>query len=503
VKQYMIYLYGLVFVILILRIPMVFVWDNHKTEDDAAIYIETAINFAKGEGYRSSILRHFTDREILSEYIEKNGITSRTEYIPPVYILLLSGLYVLTGEQLFFKGVNFLNIILFGGFLLLYVKFLIRCFSDEPLVVLLTLFIIGFNSIIFRFNFAATLETIYLFTFMIAFLNHIHFINKVDPPLKHYIIYSFALALFLFSKYSAIPFVAAFIFHHLYINKYKSFILTAVFTFIIVAPWMFIRPYLISGHPFPHLIIGNFPFLNTPEWAGFGSVTFYSIYSYFRDISTMLYDYIHIDLFFFLVPFVLIFLFKKTEDYKIVQQTGVILFIFAFLFFGFVLNDPVRRYQFILLIPIMPFVVRILIVFIKSQQLVVKYVIPLLILVVTFGIIQLFNITEYYNYVRKSGYERSEVINNSLELVHKSEIEPDKVLLVNILGFNVFSNNRIVLTPRNINRENKFELLEFYGIDYVLFAEGEIYLPDNIFMDLELIAKSEKREGVYLYKVKQ
>jgi len=495
-----VYIYGLVLVIIILRLPVLYFWDDKLTGDDASLYIETAINFAEGKGYHSSVLRHIEDKDLLLNYIEKNTVIDRMEWIPPLYIICLSAIYKISGPEHFLLLINVFNILLFLIFIYLFLQFLKKQFPNEPLVIILSVFFIGFNSIIFEFTFGAHLEMIYLLTFMLAFLCHIDLLNKATPKIIDYVIYSFTLTLFLFSKYSAIPFVAALLFHHLFRRNYKSFLIISIFTFLMVTPWMFLRSYLISGHPLPALIRGDFPFSESIGRTGFGADWFYAIYSYFRKVSHMLYDYMDIGLFFFLIPFVIVFLLTKKASNNDIRQTGALLFIFAFFFFGFILNNPVRRYQFLLLIPILPFSLSYFLNYLKRQEHIINYKIGLLLIVISFSIIQIYEITEFYNVVRKRGIERSEIINNSLDLVSKAQIEPNDILLVNIEGFNVFSENRVVLTPRNINQVNKSELMEIYGIDYILFAEGERYLPNNIFLDQDLIGVSEGRENIYLYK---
>jgi len=500
-KRKSIYLWILILTIILLRLPVLHFWNDKNTGDDASLYIETAINFAEGKGYHVSVLRHIDDKELLLKYIENNGIKDKMEWMPPLYILSLSLLYLISDSAIFFLLTNVFNILLFVVFLFLFIQFIRKIFPNDFSVLFFSVLIIGLNFVIFKFTFGAHIEALYILTFFIAFLSHIKFVKNKRSGFVNYLLYSFALSIFLLSKYSAIPFAAAFLFHHLFRKDYKSFFIISILTFLFVSPWMFVRSYLISGHPLAQLIRGDFPFQNIEGWSGFGSESFHLIYTYFREIAHILSSYLSLDLFFFLVPFVLFFLLRKNKGNNYIKDTILILFIFSFCFFALIYNFGGTRYYVLILLPVIPFATQELLAYLRKNKQFINNQVFLIILLILYGSVQLFKITEFYNVVRKTGIERSEIINNSLDLVSKAQIEPNDVLLVNIEGFNVFSENRVVLTPMNINQENKSELIEIYGIDYVLFAEGERYLPNNIFLDQDLIGVSEERENIYLYKV--
>jgi len=501
-KLNFIYILLLLLSIVILRLPLLYVWDNHLTGDDAALYMDTAINLAEGKGYYADLIQlHINDKDYLERYVKKNGVKDRMEWIPPLYISFLSAIYLITGLDRFLLGINILNFSFFILFLFLYFKYLKMNFADNFQVMFLSFFFIGLNFMIFEFTFGAHMESLYLLTFFIVFLLHIKLIEKTEPKFYHYLLYSIALSLFLFSKYAAIPFVAAFIFHHAFRKDFKSFFLSATLTFLIIAPWMFVRSYIISGHPLSIFIHGPFPFRDLPEWTGFGTKSIYSIYSYLREISHIFNWYLSIDYFFFLLPFALAFLLNKKGMSGIIRKSMLVLLIFSFSFFAIIYNSSVARYQFLLIIPLMPYAINELLTFLKSNKRSINLKAYLIILLIVFGGIQLVKITEFYNFARKRGIEQSVTINESIQLVDRHRIGTDKIILANILGFNVFSQNTIVLPPRNMTEKNKNELFEVYQIDYVLFGEGESYLSNNIFGDLELIGSSNRGRAIFLYKV--
>ncbi len=494
----------LILAIILLRFPAAYFWNEKLTGDDASLYMETAINFAEGKGYHCSMLRHISDNELRERYLDNYGLEDRMERTPPVYISFLSGIYLITGADNFLNGINIFNIFLFVVFLILFVRFVKKEFSDDFHVVFLSTFIIGVNFVIFEFTFGAHMESLYILTFFIAFLSHISLIRAENPKFTRYLFYSLALALFLFSKYSAIPFVAAFILHHAFRKDYRSFLFSSFFTFIIVAPWMFVRSYIISGHPFSALIRGGFPFSDSPERSGFGSEGFYFVYSATRTITSTLESYFSLDFFTFLIPFILFFLFNRKEQNNPVRNSVIILFFTSFSFFMFIAimsSVSSMRYHILLVIPLIPFAVKEMLTFLRNNREKVNLNMVLTIIFIGFGSVQLIKMTEFCNFVRNEGTERSTIINESLSLVDLHQIPEDKTLLVNILGYNVFSRNKLVLSPRNINKENKHELIDTYQVDYVLLAQGERGITSDIFSDYKLVGHSGNDVDIYLYKV--
>jgi hypothetical protein len=159
------------------------------------------------------------------------------------------------------------------------------------------------------------------------------------------------------------------------------------------------------------------------------------------------------------------------------------------------------RYQLLLLVPILPHAVDELLKFLDRNSGYVNKKIFLGILVSIFFGVQIIRITEFYNGVRNIGSERAELIEKSLNLVSKAGIGDDKTILVNVVGFNVFSPNTVVLMPENLNSENKSELLDAYKVDYVLFGEGLNNLSDKVFQDLKLIGTSKNGTNLSLYEV--
>lgn len=494
------YLYGFILFIILLRLPVLHFWNNYLTGDDAALYMETAINYAEEKDYSASVLRHIKDEEYLKRYIEVNGIRDRMEWIPPLYILLLSFIYRITGEAHFMSGINIFNLLLFCTFLILYLKFLIKVFRDKQSVIFFSILYMGLNFIAFEFTFGAHMESLYLLSFFLVFLIHILMFESEKPWYIRYVLYPLVLTLFLFSKYSSIPFVAAFLLHILFKRRIKDFLLISIIVVLIAAPWMFVRSYLISGHPLAQMLRGDFPFTNAGLYTGFANLTFYSLYSFIRELSWMFNQYVSIDYFFFLFPFVLFFLFDKNKN-SIFKEISIILVLFSFVFFGFIFRNANGRYQLLLLIPVIPFAIDIMVDYYHSLKNISVRRIIAGILLVLFMTIQLLKITEFYNSVRNASEYREKVITGSLELVDRSGIPENITILVNVEGFNVFSNRKVVLASDKLDVINRNELFEAYNVKYVLFAEGERHLNRNIFRDLELVDSMQDDIGIYLYKV--
>ena len=488
--------------IILIRLPVLYFWNNYLVGDDAALYMETAINYAEKKDYSASVLRHISDQAYLEHYIEANGIKDRMEWIPPLYIFILSLIYRLVDYEYFMISINIFNLLLFSLFILLYFNFLIKIFYDKPFVIIGSLLFIGFNFLIFEFIFGPHFEAIYLLTFLVVFLIHIEIIEYEKPWYFKYMFYPIVLSLFLFSKYSSIPFVGAFLFHFLYRKRVKDFVVISFLVFLIVAPWMFVRSYIISGHPLAQMIRGDFPFYSVEQYSGFASESFYAVYSFFREVTGMFFHYVSIDYFFFLLPFVLVYLIKGKEG-NIQHEISILLFLFAIIFFGLVFRNANGRYQILLLLPIIPFAINELLDYLGLLKSFLKRRMIMGILMFLFISIQIFKITDFYNIIRNTGDYREKVITGSLELVERAGIPEHNIILTNVLGYNVFSKQNVVLTPKNVNAKNKYELLKTYNVQYVLFAEGESYLGRNIFCDLHLVDSLNKGIPLYLYKVAQ
>lgn len=483
---------------LFLRLPVIYMWNNSMViGEDGALYMETAKNFAEGNGYYCSMLRHFATIETTKDYISKNGLKDRMEWIPPLFIFLISLLYLVFGENWFIFSINIFNLFLFAVLLLLYYRYLKENYPDNHFIINFSLIFIGMNFIFFEFSLGPHFESIYLLTFFIAFLQHIKMIKKEKLTIQDYIIYALSLSLFTFSKFSSIPFVAAFLIHFLIRRKIKNFIFVSLFSFIMISPWMFIRSYLISGHPLAALIRGRFPFSDTTVYSGFANNTIHSIYSYFLDFIYIFEYYISIDGFFIFFPFIIISILELSRKDEI-KSTATSLIIGCIIFFGLTWNEGTSRYQFLLILPFIPIGLMKMIELLKNLKYKkVFYFIVILIFVWS----QMFRISEFYNVVRKSFQLQSQKMKNAVELIDSNNISKDKVILVNMAGINYYVENPVVLLSVGMNEKNKFEMINTYSIDYILFVQGEPKLQNDVFYDLKLIRKSPNDTNIKLYSV--
>jgi hypothetical protein len=76
--------------IILVRIPALILWNPYITGSDSAIYMETAKNVAKGNGYVSSFCRFSMDKEKLINYVEKYGPSLKVKIVLLfIYICLL------------------------------------------------------------------------------------------------------------------------------------------------------------------------------------------------------------------------------------------------------------------------------------------------------------------------------------------------------------------------------------------------------------------------------
>ncbi|MCJ7448898.1 MAG: hypothetical protein MUO72_14525 [Bacteroidales bacterium] len=89
---------------------------------------------------------------------------------------------------------------------------------------------------------------------------------------------------------------------------------------------------------------------------------------------------------------------------------------------------------------------------------------------------------------------------NSINLVTQAGIGENKTIRGNIIGFNVFSNSNIILTPDKLNEKNMFELFNIYQIDCVLYGEVLYILRNDVSQDISLIGLYENGSNISLYE---
>lgn len=493
----------IIILLLIIRIPTFYLWSTSKVVgDDAALYYETAKNLATGKGYQCDMLRHISDKVYLENYIQKHGVKDKMEWIPPLYIFVNSCLYKLVGENYFQIAINAVNNLYFIIFMFLFIVYLRKKY-DKNLIIYFSLVFVGLSIEIYRYTFSTHLESLYILTFFILFLYHINIIGKDKLLWYDYLLYSFFISLFIFSKYSAIPFVAAFFIHFLIKKRYKEFFIIAMLSFIMVSPWMFLRSYLISGHTFSGLLRGPFPFSdNIESYTGAIPYIIYKTYKFIQVIVIVLGNYFSIELFYAFFPFILIgFILKDKND--IVRQAGLILLVVSLVFFGLLYHNTVIRYHIVLIPVLIPLALSTMLNMVQSFRN-HKIVIYSLFLVIT--TIQIFGITRDIYIMSTRFPEETRTVNNSIELLKKNKVNDKDRVLMNMPGLNCYYDASFILAPNGdeVKRNNIHEMIDMYKIDYILIRNGSREPGVNVFKDQYfLLDQSTQDSTIKLYSIQR
>lgn len=491
----------IIFLVLI-RIPALVSWNKYMTGNDAAIYMEKGIHLAEGKGFTSSICRYMADRDELREYVNKFGKTTQEIKVAPLNIFLISGLYKVVGESNYMLSINITNLMLFIATLLVIFYCIVPLFSDRYKIGLMTILLVGLNYVFFEGMFGAHLETLSLFLFVAAYAYHSSIIDKDKTKWWEILLYSILLSLLFLSKYSSIPFAGAFVLHHLVRKKYKRFLSVSFCVLILAGSWFILRDILLQGR-----VIANFtlsPFVQiAPEFLSVGYLKqfMFRMIGVAKRFVTILFD---INGLAWLLPFSVVYFAGHRNN--AVKQSNWILLIVSLSFFTFYGYIDLR-FIYPIFIPLISASLVILLQLIERYNVFARKagIISLMGIVLSF---QLYNMAFFTHYVRKQAMDREAIFTSSDELLQRSGVTKDDCVLTNILGYNVYTDVGIVITPGGLTAENKRELIDLYQIDYVLYCEDQLNTPlawdqygvtKDIFTDLPLIAISVTDSRVRLY----
>lgn len=499
------YIILLFLAIILVRIPALILWNPYITGSDAAIYMETAKNVAKGNGYVSSFCRFSMDKEKLINYVEKYGPRFEGQNRAPLYIYLLAGIYLITDDAGFMDGVNILNLLFFIAALILFYLFLLKTYPNNTFVHFASILWLGFSFPLFKFSYGAWLENYTLFLFVLVLLYHYYLVKKDTSSLGHIVLYSFVLALLFVTKRSVIPIVGAFILHFLLLKKYKQFFQISVLFIIFAGGWYLIREtcYNIPDlYPFSH----NYPFGETgykesiiPRFYFFSTQVLRALDSFL----SVLIDFENLSV---LLPFSIIYLcvYKKGLNKQIIW---LLLSVTAFVYiFGRGATSTRNYYPvFVPLIPASFLALDDLLKHLnKNKRILSIYFILALPL-----FFSLKNMADFTKNVVISGEDRKRIFLASDKLLDQICVPENAIITSNVVGYNVYSKRNCVLTPPNIDHGNKYEFIDLFNIDYVIHCNGfskyffwnEYSTNWNSFLDYEQVGKSDFDDRIILYKV--
>lgn len=475
------------------------------TGNDAAIYMEKAINTAEGRGFISSINRHILgDREKIEEYVAKYGNRNQEIKVAPLYIWSISRLYSLVGLQSFMLSINLFNLLLFIVCLLLVYYQFNKEYPERKLIPLLTTVMLGFNFTMYRVSFGAYMEYMSLLIFIVCYITQCKVIEAEDRNRISIFFYGILLSLLFLSKYSTAPFVAAFVLQFMLKKRYLSFVVLSITVIILAGSWFVLRDLLANDRIITYFGRG-FPFENGDVYSPITSFII-SIQRLVRTMTRFFRIFNKFDGLSFLFPFAVIFLFTKPYNYKkqllLLMITCTIPF---FLYYGHV--EP--RYIYPVLLLLIPVGINEIIDYVRCKKIKHIYLFMSLLMLI-YLLSQSFVLVNFFWDTRKKAIDRESLFKGANELIEANEITSEKVILHNIIGFCVYSAHGLVRAPTGMTFTNKYEVLGVYRIDYVLFAANQLHhlamweqnlVPRDIFTDLELFGVSEIDDRVRLYRV--
>ncbi len=498
----------ILFGLIAIRVPALFFWNSYMTGHDAAIYMEKAINLAEGKGFTCSICRHITDIEELNDYIRKFGTQTQELKVAPLYIYLISVLYRLVGIENFMLAINLLNLFLFIITLLILYRYLLVKYPDSRLVQIGTVIIVGTNFMILELSYGAHMETFSLFLYVFAFIYHSWIVSKEKQHWLHVLLYSITLTLLFLSKYSVIPLVGAFIIHFMYLKKYRQFALISLVVLIGAGSWFILRDILMDGRVISNF--GSFPFSTISKKI----IAIPSFFTLIFKLSLIIQSLLSLLNGFyglaFLFPFVIISIlhFKYRVD---IQINIFMIFITIALYFSLAIFKSKTYIDYRYFLPIVVFLIPVSLIeferyFSGISRKIGRLILYILLLSIVFS--QVIDTVKFTYDVKKKSLDRALIFKAADELIEKERLSDDKNILTNIIGYSVYASTGVVWAPGNLTSENKYNVIDTYEIDYILFCgEQKNYLsawdqnvvPFDIFSDLQLVGTSTIDSRVKLY----
>lgn len=494
----------IVFLIMI-RVPALVSWNKYMTGNDAAVYMEKGIHLAEGKGFTSSICRFMADRDELKNYITKYGNRTQEIKVAPLYIFMISGLYRLVGQDYYLLSINILNLLLFIATLLVIYFCIVPLFTANYKIGLLTMIMVGMNYVFFEGMFGAHMETLSLFLFVCSYAWHSRIIGKEAVKCQEILGYSILLSLLFLSKYSSIPFVGAFVLHHLIQRKCYRFLSIAFLVSVLAGSWFVLRDILLQGKVISGVTLS--PFVDAgPEFLSreYLKNSFFDLIGVARRFTQALFD---INGLAFLFPFALVYYAGHQQDR--LKQANWLLLITSALFFA-LYGYTDLRYIYPIFIPLFAASFVIFYRLLGGYSPMVRKAI-FIVLFAIFAGYQLREIVFYTNAVRKQAVDRVAVFKAADNLLQRAGITDQALVLTNILGYNVYADIGVVKTPGDLTDNNSQELVDLYDIDYVLFCNDQLdtqlawdqdVVTEDVFTDLPLIAISENDPRLRLYSAR-
>lgn len=505
-KRETLYLLLTILILVLLRVPGICFWNNYLTGDDASVHAEKGIHLAQGKGFTCSVVRymHYEERAELLDYIDKFGNTAQEVKVAPLYIFMISGLYSLFGEQNYMLSINLLNLLIFIATLLVIFFFLTPMFTSDILVRVVTLWFVGLNTLFFEGYFGAHMEPLWLFMFVCAYVLHVSVIKKDVLKAGELMLYSLALVLLFLSKYNSIPFVGAFVLHHLVQRKYKRFLLVGTVVFVLAGAWFFLRDILTGGRAIADFAMTFFP--EGRYWIfqmdGVKEVMV-KLKTNFMDFARMPANINGLSI---LLPFTLIYFITKPKDTS--KSANWILIIMTVVFY-MMRRLALLRYVYPVFVPLIPASLAVFAGFLDQYRPFVKKAV-LAILVAGLFVVQTDQMLKITLAIRRQAPDRESIFLAADKLLEDNGVSSENSVLTNILGYNVYTDVGIVMAPDGLTEANKKEVMDVYHIDHVLFCSDQMETPivwdqyvvkEDVFTDLSLVAVSDFDKRVRLYKV--
>jgi len=464
---------------IVVRVPFIILMKNAIIPgDDASLYLQCAKNLGDGKGYYVNYRKYsFKSKNLLIKYIEKYGVKDYLDWIPPLYVAVLAGIYKIFNPSNFIFSVVLFNILLFLiTIVIIYYEFNKLNIINSN-IIFLSFILIVINPILVWYSVDTIMEMLFLLFSILAFFKHIELIRKEQLTFKDYIIYSLYLSLVFLTKYAGGVIILAFLSHFLLRKRIKDTIILSFIIFILTTPWYIFRSYYFcrttSGIIFPTLrLTCSWPFdavklrllsigiiSRLHHYLGFLKIIF-------RRLNQNFINYLSVDEFFFLFPFILIYLFIKRK--RIYFQSSLILLVFVIIFFSFYSAQTPRYYLY--LIPILlPIGLSGFIEYLRQCQLLKSvYFYILMALLIS---MPLYKVLDDYTLRRRHILNQNEV-GNAVIKIDQSIIKNDSSVIATDMAFvNYLTNNPTVALPWNLTSQSVEKFISFYKIDYILVSK--------------------------------
>ncbi len=492
-KEFCYFLILITLVVLALM-PGTLAWNKYVTNDDAAIYVDTAINIAEGRGFVSPINRHIKNPEELKEYVDKYGNTYQSIRIAPLFIYCISLIYKLVGFSYLHLAIHIFNILLFIIFLALMLYHLKRSYPGDPKTAWLSVLCVGLNPGLFTYG--VHMETLMLLLFYVSYILHSRVISEEKPKIWLVISYSLSLALCFLSKYSAFPFILAFFIHLLTIKKYRLMLISGILATAFVFPWFILREWISDG-----FVVGfghSNPFALNFNHVGAATKWAKHIIRIVFTGKDVISNLIGLDGLGLLSPFLILTFIDQGKEKRVNYE--IILLITLVLFFG-IFGAGSLRYIMPFLALAIPLAIASLLKEIKKYDMQLAQ--PFLVVMIGIQLfLYLFTHTISVNDVKKWSAARKITITESIDILDEYNVDHDDTVFTNVIGLHLFSDANIILSPvKGMTEKSLTPLLETYDAEYVLYIPDGYGAYDDIFTDYRLLNDPETNDGIKLYLV--